>query len=117
MRLAGATRAADAAIWRRADVGPYTGGLRRVPPVLVVEVAGDATSDTESALREKASWYLKAGVTIVWIALPQTRALLVVTSSGATQLEASQRVPSSPELPDLSVAVSELFLQLDSRRA
>src|SRR5262245_7878991 len=51
MRLAGATRAADAAIWRRADLGAYTGGLRRTPPVLAVEVAG--RDESEALLREK----------------------------------------------------------------
>jgi Uma2 family endonuclease len=39
MHLGGATRAADAAIWRVADLGAYHGGIRRVPPVLTVEVA------------------------------------------------------------------------------
>jgi Uma2 family endonuclease len=117
MRLSGATRAADAAIWKRADLGAYTGGLRRVPPVLAVEVAGDATSDTEIALRDKASWYLQVGVVVVWIALPQSRSLLVVTSNGTTRLGAGESVPATVELPGLSLAVSELFLQLDTRRA
>src|SRR5512138_108855 len=40
MILGGDTRGADAAIWRLADVLPYTGGYRRVPPLLAVEVAG-----------------------------------------------------------------------------
>src|SRR5262245_25962329 len=37
MRLRGETRAADAAIWRRSDLGALTGGLRRVPPLLAIE--------------------------------------------------------------------------------
>ena len=49
MRLGGATRGADAAIWRRSDVGARTGGLRRHPPVLAVEVAG--VDDRETYLR------------------------------------------------------------------
>ena len=56
MRLGDATRAADAAIWRRSDLGAYDGGLRRVPPVLAVEVAGADGGDSEEALREKAKW-------------------------------------------------------------
>jgi len=40
MLLRGAARVADAAIWRRSDVGTYTQKYRRVPPVLAVEVAG-----------------------------------------------------------------------------
>src|SRR3972149_10137845 len=40
MRLGGATRAADAAIWRRADLGAYSGGLRRGPPLVAGGNAG-----------------------------------------------------------------------------
>jgi hypothetical protein len=115
MRLAGATRAADAALWRRADVGAYTGGLRRVPPVLAVEVAGDATGDAEGALLDKAGWYLRAGVKIVWVVLPVSRTILVVSSAGTTRLSAADRVPETPELPGLTPRVSELFVQLSAR--
>src|SRR5207249_8239736 len=51
MRLSGATRAADVAVWRRADVGAYSGGLRRVPPLLAVEVTGP--EEGEELLRGK----------------------------------------------------------------
>jgi len=115
MRLAGATRAADAALWKRADVGAYTGGLRRVPPVLAVEVAGDATGDAESALLDKASWYLRAGVKIVWVVLPESRTMLAVSSAGTMRLSAADRVPETPELPGLAPRVAELFVQLDAR--
>jgi hypothetical protein len=40
MRLGQDIRAADAAVWRRADVGPSTRRLRHAPPILAVEVAG-----------------------------------------------------------------------------
>jgi hypothetical protein len=39
MRLGGATRAADAAIWRRTDFA-FSDGLARRPPLLAVEVSG-----------------------------------------------------------------------------
>jgi hypothetical protein len=39
MKLGDDIRAADAAVWRRSDTGPSVGRLRRVPPVLAVEVA------------------------------------------------------------------------------
>ena len=38
---------ADAAVFRGADVGEYTGGFRRVPPVLAVEVAGQDEREGE----------------------------------------------------------------------
>lgn len=115
MRLSGATRAADAAIWKRSDLGAYTGGLRKVPPVLAVEVAGDATSDTEAALRDKAGWYLSAGVSVVWIVLPQIRALLVVTGHDVKRFGRGDTVPSIAELPGLAPQVADLFVQLDTR--
>ena len=40
MRLGDDTRAADAAVWRRADTRRGDPGLRFVPPVLAVEVTG-----------------------------------------------------------------------------
>ena len=55
IRLAGASRGADAAVFRRADLGDYTGGFRRVAPILAVEVAGQ--DEREPQLREKAAWY------------------------------------------------------------
>lgn len=115
MRLSGATRAADAAIWKRSDLGAYSGGLRKVPPVLAVEVAGDATSDTEAALRDKAHWYLSVGVRVVWIVLPQTRSLLVMTGGDVKRLDRDDTVPALDELPGLAPQVAELFVQLDAR--
>jgi hypothetical protein len=56
----------DAAVWSRADLGAYEGGLRRVAPVLAVEVAGADEGDSEKALREKADWYLGGGIAVVW---------------------------------------------------
>jgi Uma2 family endonuclease len=64
MKLGGAVRGADAAVWRKADVGSASGGLRRAPPVLAVEVAG--VDDTVELLREKAAWYLAQGTQVVW---------------------------------------------------
>jgi Uma2 family endonuclease len=109
MRLAGATRAADAAIWRRSDLGASTGGLRRQPPVLAVEVAGQ--DEPADALAPKASWYLQSGVSAVWVVVPATRSVIVHTSAGAITLCAGQRLPPIVELPGLAPMVDELFMQ------
>lgn len=111
MRLQDATRAADAAIWRRADVGAHTGGLRRQPPVLAVEVAGQ--DDTESYLRDKARWYLAVGVELVWLVLPQSREVVVITAQGESRHAHDATLASHPALPGLAPAVRELFVQLD----
>lgn len=113
MRLSGSTRAADAAVWRRADVGPYTGGLRRTPPLLAVEVGGD--DEPESALREKARWYLSAGVRTVWLVLPDPREIVVVTASAESRHGPGQRLPPIADLPGLEAAVDDFFVQIGWR--
>jgi len=103
-------RGADAAIWRRADVGPYQGGFRRVQPLLAVEVAG--RYERERQLREKARWYLEAGVPVVWIVLPKKREVLIVTAAGDTRHRRGERLPGDPRLPGLAPMVDELFVQV-----
>ena len=112
MRLGGATRAADAAIWRRTDVRGYSGGLRRAPPVLAVEVAG--RDEGETLLRDKASWYLTVGTATVWLVLPDAREVVVVTASGAQRFGGAEALPEPADLEGLRVPVSELFQQLDA---
>src|SRR5437867_3387427 len=80
MKFGDDTRAADGAIWRRADLGPRPSGLLRVPPVLAAEVAG--RDEGSIALREKARWYLAASVPIVWLVFPEEREVVVVTRTG-----------------------------------
>lgn len=110
MRLAGATRAADAAVWRRSDLGAYSGDLRRVPPVLAVEVAG--TDDTEEILRDKARWYLAVGVPVVWLVIPSTREVVVVTGDGETRHRGDDTVPAGDALAGFAPRAAEFFLQL-----
>ncbi len=110
MHLLGATRAADAAIWRRSDLGRYTGRLRRAAPVLAVEVCGE--DEPESLIKEKALWYLEAGAQAVWVVIPETREVVVVTAGGENRHGAGQRLPPLPELPGLAPDVSELFSQI-----
>ena len=116
MRLQGATRAADAAVWRRKDLGAYEGGFRRVPPVLAVEVAGIDEGDSEIALREKAKWYLEAGVTLVWTVFPQAQEVLVSAREGEKRMSVRKRMPAHASLPGLRPKVSEFFVQLRSRK-
>lgn len=112
MRLGGATRAADAALWRRADLGRYTGGLRNQPPVLAVEVAGADDEEDETQLRSKAAWYLDVGVSVVWLVLTGTREVIVLTVNGETRLALDQGLPPHPLLPNLAPPVADLFRQI-----
>ena len=114
MRLGDATRAADAAIWRRADLGAYDGSLRRVPPVLAVEVAGADEGDSEEKLREKAEWYFSVGVSVVWVVFPEQRDVLVLSSEVEVRVYGDESIREHPTLPGLSPKASELFLQIGS---
>jgi Uma2 family endonuclease len=106
-------RGVDASLFRRADVGPYTGGLRRVPPVLAIEVAG---KDESAPLQlDKAAWYLRHGVEVVWVLVPRTRRVVVVTGEGSVELGPGDRLPAHPAPPGLEPLVDDLFRQI--RRA
>lgn len=111
MKLGAEVRAADVAIWRRADLGARGRGLRRVPPVLAVEVAG--IDDDLADLRDKASWYLSHGVEVVWLVFPETRTVVVVTSAGSTEHGRGEQLPAIPSLPGLAPAVASFFAQVD----
>ena len=110
MRLGDDTRAADAAAWRRADTRRGDPGLRFVPPVLAVEVTG--REEGEQQLRDKARWYLRVGVPVVWLVLPEVREVVVITGAGATRHRIGERLPADPRLPDLARAVDEFFVQV-----
>lgn len=106
----GDIRAAEAAVWRRADLGPRTGGFQRVPPLLAVEVAGQ--DDSESELKEKALWYLARGVRAVWLVLPETREVLVMRPGVESRHRSGESLPSHPDLPHLQPEVAAFFRQL-----
>jgi Uma2 family endonuclease len=112
MRLAGMTRAADAAVWRRELLGPRTGGLRRVPPVLAIEVA--AQDELEGALEEKARWYLSVGVSVVWLVLPAARQVVVTTAEGSARFDRGAALPEHAALPGLEPRVDDFFVQVSN---
>ena len=111
MLLGGDVRAADVAVWNRGELGPHTGGYRRVPPLLAVEVAG--RDDDESDLRDKAKWYLANGVRTTWLVLPAERTVVVVTASATRSYKTGESLPSPAELDGLEPAVERFFTQLD----
>ncbi|HEY3352032.1 MAG TPA: Uma2 family endonuclease [Polyangia bacterium] len=111
MTLGGDVRAAEGAIWRRADLGPPTGGLRRVPPLLAAEVAGREEGERE--LRAKARWYRDAGVATVWLILPRTRDVVVVAAQGESRHGRGARLPAPTGLPELTPEVADFFVQLE----
>jgi Uma2 family endonuclease len=109
--LDGDARGIDVAIWRRDALSGYTGRYRRVPPVLAVEVAG--ADQGEHELREKAAWYISRGVKVVWIVLPEFRTVLILRPGSEIRLLDGERLPSYPELPDLTPDVKSVFRGLE----
>ena len=110
MMFASDVRGAEAAVWRREALGPLTGGYIRIPPLLAVEVGG--RDEGEPELRAKAAWYLARGVPVVWIVLPGTRAVLVLTPTGESRHGPGDRLPPHPALPELEPAVDRFSRQL-----
>ncbi len=83
---------------------PYSETIR------VPEVAGREEGETE--LGKKARWYLGHGVAAVWLALPKTLEVVVVTAAGETRLATGDRLPPHPALPGLEPPVERFFRQL-----
>jgi Uma2 family endonuclease len=111
MKLGADIRAADAAVWRRAEVGPSVGRVRQRPPVLAVEVAGQ--DEDESVLRNKAEWYLRNGTGLVWLILPDSREVIVMRSDGESRHGQGEQLVEHALLPGLSPLVNRFFTQLD----
>jgi Uma2 family endonuclease len=109
MSLGKAVRGADAAIWRRHDEH-VSGTLRRTPPILAVEVAGE--DDEIDALRKKARWYVKHGVEMVWLVFPKTRSVSAVVGARVRMFKNGDRLPAPKELTGLAPRVRDLFFQL-----
>jgi Uma2 family endonuclease len=110
IHLGGDSRGADAAVFRRDAAAKYTGGFRRVAPVLAVEVAGEG--EDEAALGEKARWYLDHGADAVWLLFPTTREAVVIDMGGATRHRADDRLREIASLPGLAPKACELFEQI-----
>jgi Uma2 family endonuclease len=112
MILRDGVRGADAAIWRRAALGPAHGGFARVPPTLAVEVSG--RDEAETALRAKARWYLQRGVEVVWLLLVKEREVIVRTREGESRHRMGEHLPSHASLPDLTPTIADLFRQISA---
>lgn len=110
MKLGGDIRGADAAVWRRADVGAPKGRFQVVAPILAVEIAGE--DEDERDLLPKAKWYLDKGTLVVWIVLPESRGVVVATAAGSARYGSEAALPEVAELPGLSPDVARFFRQL-----
>jgi Uma2 family endonuclease len=88
------------------------GGWIRGAPDVAVEVL--SPSDTSSAMQEKTLDYLAAFAKLVWIVDPRARTVTVVRADGSARiLRAHETLQGEDVLSDFSVAVSDLFEDLD----
>jgi Uma2 family endonuclease len=104
IHLDGDVRGADAAVWKSTGK-QRTKGFGRTAPLLAVEVQGK--DDTVESLREKAEWYLEHGTPTVWIVLPDSEAVLVITST--TEKRIRDRMPAPAGLAGLTPLVRDLL--------
>jgi Uma2 family endonuclease len=113
MKLGSDIRAADAAVWLRSEVWPPVGRLMSVAPILAVEVAGQ--DEEELVLRDKAAWYFRQGVPIVWLVVPESRAVFVLEPKAELHYRVGERLAEHARLPGLAPEVARFFAQLDQR--
>jgi Uma2 family endonuclease len=108
----GKVRFADGGFYRK-DRGPRPGhGHLTFAPDLVLEVVspGDGAEEVEAKVAE----YLRAGVSMVWVAYPLTRHILVFTANKEAQrLGPEDELAGGDVLPGFAVAVKDLFLPVE----
>lgn len=83
-------------------------GYMNVAPDLVVEVV--SPSDRMNDVRDKAEEWLRAGVRVVWVLLPETREAQVYRSDAHPAIfTAEDELDATDIAPDLRTLVAELF--------
>jgi Uma2 family endonuclease len=71
--------------------------------------------EDEDMLRDKARWYLGAGVQLVWIVLPERREVVVISATEERRCRAGEALPPHPALPGLTPSVDEFFIQISAQ--
>jgi hypothetical protein len=88
--------------------------IPRLAPDLAVEVLSH--SNTPGEMEGKREEYFEAGVAVVWMVDPEQRRVTVFTSpEDSVDYDSSDVVAGDAVLPGFSVAVYDLFAELDRR--
>ncbi len=80
-----------------------------VPPELAVEIV--SPGQTSGAMAEKATDYLAAGVSRVWVVDPQAKSFTIYYPDKRSQTFTKSAVIQDPLLPGWQLTVSDLFQQ------
>jgi Uma2 family endonuclease len=113
--MAGLVRIPDVAFtnWDRLPGRRYpTAAIPQLAPNLAVEVLSRSNTPGEMAVKRQD--YFSAGVELVWEIDPRTRTVAVYTSPAqATTLGSGDTLDGGSVLPGFTLAVQELFAELD----
>ena len=102
-------RGPDLAYWSRERLPERPrGGYPSVPPDLAIEVL--SPSDVFTKVHAKVQEYLKAGVRLVWVFVPEDRSVAVFRSGKDSSILYNGDVLSGEDvLPGFSCPVAEVF--------
>jgi Uma2 family endonuclease len=102
--------------WDRLPGGRYpTAPIPAIAPNLAVEVLSHSNTPREMALKRRD--YFAAGVELVWEVDPTDRTVAVYTSATAMRtLTIADTLDGGTVLPGFTIAVGEVFAQLDRHR-
>ena len=88
-----------------------TSRVPRLAPNLAIEIL--SRSNTPGEMARKRRDYFGAGVELVWEIDPEDRSVVDYTSAGATALGPADSLDGGTVLPGFTLAVAELFAELD----
>jgi Uma2 family endonuclease len=113
--LGNATRVPDVSFYRHERLpltpeGDYV-DHPTTPPDLVAEIYSPG-QEGRRALRDRASWFVQQGVSIVLLVDPERETITSVTVRGETVYTGSTPLPLDPVLPDFHLIPTELFATL-----
>lgn len=100
-------RGPDCFVYRRDDVPADLTAYPETPPSLCVEIR--SPSSTLAELQDKADEYLAIGVAVVWLVMPETESVEVVTADGRSTFDSRETLPGQDALPGLAVDVASIF--------
>lgn len=111
MKLGGDIRAADVAVWARRR----RRRAKRATSLSAADSGGEVAGEDEdeSALTEKARWYLGHGVGVVWLVLPETREVVVIRDGRTERFGRGESLSATESLPGLEPEVARFFAQID----